>query len=144
MGMVCSSEVRASAAIAEDVGFNSLPYPQFSDSFRIWCPHHYWAYNDREKKLKLFLRNYRGLQWVLSQCARSYSISSSGDSYHYQRKTKYIYVHFMKDPPVVRQGDDQHQNLAINPGPKIHECAQYWCLNWLWDWLEMLNIHGIK
>ena len=44
---------------------------------------------------------------------------SSGDSYHYQRKTKYIYVHFMKDPPVVRQGDDQHQNLAINPGPKF-------------------------
>jgi len=27
---------------------------------------------------------------------------------------------------------------------KIYECAQYWGLNWLWDWLEMSNIHGIK
>ena len=39
--MVCSSEVRAAAAIAEDVGFDSLPCPQFSDSFRNWC--HYCA-----------------------------------------------------------------------------------------------------
>ena len=30
-----------------------------------------------------------------------------------------ILVHFLKDSPVVRQGDDQHQNLAINPGPKF-------------------------
>ena len=46
MGMVCSSEVRAAAAIAEDVGFDSLPCPPFSDSFRNWCPHHYWAYEN--------------------------------------------------------------------------------------------------
>ena len=43
MGMACSSEVRAAAAIAEDVGFDSLPCPQFSDSFLNWCPHHYWV-----------------------------------------------------------------------------------------------------
>ena len=49
MGMVCSSEVRAAAAIAEDVGFDSLPCPPFSDSFRIWCPHHYWGYDNLSK-----------------------------------------------------------------------------------------------
>ena len=49
MGMACSSEVRAAAAIAEDVGFDSLPCPQFSDSFLIWCPHHSWVSNNHSK-----------------------------------------------------------------------------------------------
>ena len=49
MGVVCSSEVRAAAAIAEDVGFDSLPCPQFSDFFRDWCPHHYWEYDNHSK-----------------------------------------------------------------------------------------------
>ena len=53
MGMVCSSEVRAAAAIAEDVGFDSLPCPQFSDSFHNWCPHHYWVYDN----YKIFVEN---------------------------------------------------------------------------------------
>ena len=55
MGMVCSSEVRAAAAIAEDVGFDSLPCPPFSDSFRNWCPHHYWAYENLLLLLLLLL-----------------------------------------------------------------------------------------
>ena len=53
--MVCSSEVRAAAAIAEDVGFDSLPCPPFSDSFRNWCPHHYWAYENLLLLLLLLL-----------------------------------------------------------------------------------------
>ena len=55
MGMACSSEVRAAAAIAEDVGFDSLPCPPFSDSFRNWCPHHYWAYENLLLLLLLLL-----------------------------------------------------------------------------------------
>ena len=47
MGMVCSSEVREAAAIVEDVGFESLPCPQFSHLFHIWCPHRYWAYDNQ-------------------------------------------------------------------------------------------------
>ena len=68
MGMACSSEVRAAAAIAEDVGFDSLPCPQFSDFFRNWCPHHYWAYID----IVYFTKNgwdYWGmLKWLLIMC----------------------------------------------------------------------------
>ena len=56
MGMVCSSLVRAAAAIAEDVGFDSLPCPPFSDSFRNWCPHHYWAYENLLLLLLLLLK----------------------------------------------------------------------------------------
>ena len=37
----------------------------------------------------------------------------------YQSKITYILVRFLWDPYVVRQGDDQHQNLAIYPGPKF-------------------------
>ena len=46
MGMVCSSEVRAAAAIAEDVGFDSLPCPIFSDFYRDRCPHCNWVHVD--------------------------------------------------------------------------------------------------
>ena len=53
MGMACSSEVRAAAAIAEDVGFDSLPCPQFSDLFLIWCPHHSWVSNNHSKTSQL-------------------------------------------------------------------------------------------
>ena len=49
MGMVCSSLVRAAATIAEDVGFDSLQCPPFSDSFRNWCPHHSWVSNNHNK-----------------------------------------------------------------------------------------------
>ena len=52
MGMVCSSEVRAAAAIAEDVGFDSLPCPPFSDLIRNWCPHHYCTYDSKAKYFK--------------------------------------------------------------------------------------------
>ena len=69
MGMACSSEVRAAAAIAEDVGFDSLPCPQFSDSFLIWCPHHSWV-SDYHSKTSHKLTGLLGLLFkVYGSCS---------------------------------------------------------------------------
>ena len=74
-GMVCSSEVRAAAAIAEDVGFDSLPCPPFSDLFRNWCPHHHYAYDSKAK----YFKNYRALLLLLVMVCCSCTIKGSGD-----------------------------------------------------------------
>ena len=33
--------------------------------------------------------------------------------------THVLRAYFLRDPLIACQGDDQHQNLAINPGPKF-------------------------
>ena len=86
MGMACSSEVRAAAAIAEDVGFDSLPCPPFSDSFRNWCPHHYWAYDNL---VKYFLKITGGYSGFFAQCTALVDIKSAGDEDSLIRLNKY-------------------------------------------------------
>ena len=75
MGMVCSSEVRAAAAIAEDVGFDSLPCPPFSHLIRNWCPHHYCSYDSKAK----ILQKLTGLLLLLVIVCCSCTIKGSGE-----------------------------------------------------------------
>ena len=75
MGMVCSSEVRAAAAIAEDVEFDSLPCPPISHLFRNWCPHRYCTYDSKAK----YFKNYRGLLAFLVKVYCSCIIKGAGD-----------------------------------------------------------------
>ena len=74
--MACSSEVRAAAAIAEDVGFDSLPCPQFSDSYLIWCPHHSWVSNNHSKN---FSKKLTGLLLLLVIVYCPYTIKGAGE-----------------------------------------------------------------
>ena len=142
MGVVCSSEVRAAAAIAEDVGFDSLPCPPFSDSFRNWCPHHYWAYENLLLLLLLLLKKYGDIWFKTWNKKTSYlrnivsillkNTGLFGLSYHsalplyYQgrrrRRLSYdtyyymIRVHWRGICWLVLQGDDLPYKIWQNSG----------------------------
>ena len=113
MGMACSSEVRAAAAIAEDVGFDSLPCPQFSDSFLIWCPHHSWVSNNHSKTSQK-LTGLLGLLFTVYDSCRYQGCRG----WRILDKTTQLlnWYMFLRVSLVALQGDDLPSKIGNYPG----------------------------
>ena len=72
-----------------------------------------------KKQLKYLLKIIGGYNESLHSVLALILLRAQATKTRYQSKITYILVRFLWDPYVVRQGDDQHQNLAIYPGLKF-------------------------